>query len=147
MNNEFLPYFITEEIYPIKESDKSNSPAKEVLHQESNNSSTSEESPINYELIVITGNINDQDKELLMNVLKAVKVNLARTLIKSETPNDLDTYTKLLVFEDNPNVEYYQVVKSDKGEKLHSKPLSVFHADRNEKIALWNALKNWFNIQ
>ena len=154
MSDDFLPYFITEDLYLIKETvqvEKSSPSASATTPQAETDVREVAEAPQliapkeHYDIIVVTGAINEQDKVLLTKVLEAVAINITDAKLIAEAPNPTVSFAKMLVFNEGPS-QLYTPSKTEQGEVLYSKPLSALHASREDKLQLWNALKSWFAI-
>jgi DNA polymerase III psi subunit len=149
MSSDYLPYFITEELYLVKENVPNEPVGKDNVEKPDSNPSTEEndiQTPIHHSIIVVTGSISSEDHSLLTKVLEAVKVNIGDTHLLTTAPEMHITFDKMMVFDDNATQARYEPSPTKQGDVLYSRSLSSLHSSKEEKIKLWNALKSWFNI-
>ena len=152
MSSDFLPYFITEELYLVKDSTIDPPQTEKIVEQSgiapAPSPSTDAEKPvsIHHPLIIVSAPMNTMDHSLLSKVLRAVNHHIDEVEIVETMPTAKVTFDKMLVFLPASNQPLYQPYQTDQGEQLHAAPLSTFHDNQQEKLKLWNALKSWFKI-
>ncbi|MEP0369186.1 MAG: hypothetical protein ABJN36_00560 [Cyclobacteriaceae bacterium] len=176
IEDENLHRLFTEEIYVLDEAEKA-APIAEKPAQEKVTAPVVEE-PVNeapeapapakaeepaptmqkpapveiHDLIVLVLPMNAQDKELLHNLLKAIKKTEADIKLISSYSEFKDNCKKLLSFgylnelkhQIDGSLETYKVMKLDDKEMLISAPLSALHNDKSAKGALWKCLQEMF---
>lgn len=107
---------------------------------------------VSHDIVVMVLPMNSKDKELLINLLKAIgKTEKDVHLINSFSQLNME-YKKLLSFGylnelryklDLP-LENYKKTTHETGEILIASPLSSLHDNRAEKGALWKCLQEMF---
>jgi DNA polymerase III psi subunit len=105
-----------------------------------------------HELIVLVLPMNAQDKELLQNLLKAIKKTEADIKLINSYADFKGNCKKLLSFgylnelkhQIDDSLEPYKVIKNQDKEMLISTPLSALHNNKPAKGALWKCLQEMF---
>lgn len=149
MSDHFLPYFITEDLYLINEpkTTYTKEQPEAVTSQEKSIPDDPIKEPKHHPIVVISGSMSAEDQTLLTKVLEAVSVKITDVHILENTAFLSGiTFDKMLVFQQTKDKALYSPAKSSQGEVLYSKPLAQLHTSREDKLLLWNALKNWFTI-
>ena len=89
-------------------------------------------------------------KELLAKILSAVSVTMDEIIIMETFPEGDYTIGKMICFGSAPDTsdrQHFEVSKIFGGEILLAPSLIDVSKSRDEKMKLWNALKNWFSIK
>lgn len=148
MDENYLPYFIDEQIFIVDErSGNSALESKEDI-QESPKPEIIAEVVI-IPLLVLTGPLTSEDRALFSKILGALGKNINEVTI-IENPNQLlPSYEKLIIFGDHlvdgTNQSYYSIIDNSTS-WLRSNALSEIANSKEEKTKLWKALQLWFNI-
>jgi hypothetical protein len=175
IEDENLKYFITEDIFilnePAPEYENSKTPLieKEEMVMETKPEITVHvemeskiESPVIppisaepeeiHDLIVLVLPMNSKDKELLINLLKAIQKIEADVKLINSFSDFKGNFKKLLSFgylnelkhQLDASMEPYQCINNKEQEVLIASPLSALHDNKAEKTALWNCLQKMF---
>lgn len=105
-----------------------------------------------HDLIVLVLPMNTQDKELLQNLLKAIKKTEADIKLISSYSEFRGNCKKLLSFgylnelkhQIDSSLKPYKCIKKSDMEILISAPLSALHNDKAAKGTLWKCLQEMF---
>lgn len=145
---ENLHHFISDQLFRVKEDiDEENKAVP--LEQEHTKEliDTPKGKEDQKELLIITQELSPEESETLNKIIGAVGLTNDQISIESDS-SQTEGHHKHLNFEvdANTNTELYKVIKQDYAEIMACPPLSQIHRDREEKLKLWNALKEWFNL-
>ena len=151
MNSEDLNFLSGEQIFILSDSEKKSTVPEEklVAPEEKSAEPANVEIPQHYEFLVITENLGPELKTLLGKILSAVSIKLDQVQVVNEAPARKWTVDKLICFGPSAILqgeENFKVVKNFGGEVLFAPPLADISKSRDEKMKLWNALKDWFSI-
>ncbi|MFT4737599.1 MAG: DNA polymerase III psi subunit [Cyclobacteriaceae bacterium] len=160
-DDSFLPYFINETLYVLKDEkissiDSTHSEDSDVqeymaLKKTTDTAPTQEVPkkeealPTHYGFIVVSEEFSDQSLQLLEKVLSALKITLDQIQQMNTSPQKDVSFDRMLVFGDS-TVSKYEVLKNEAGAVMYCASLQVLATDRDEKLLLWNALKSWFGL-
>ncbi len=156
---EHIPFFITEQLFVLDDSDTSEKPSVEKPSEQGQpaveeapqpTAATKVEEPevLQADIIVVCDKYTPAEKELLSKILGAVKVDINDVLLIEGQPIQTLVYERLIVFGDlsvaETGPERYAAASDKKW--LRASTLSELSASQEEKMKLWNALKSWFGI-
>lgn len=146
---EYLKYFITEEIYilPPKEDNKPENPSPGLNKDAAPQPPEVESDTRKYPATIISPELNEDEKKLLIAILGAVKLD----------PNDVqhinncnvNSADRVLVFGNFPEKQHlpkYQILMEDGKKLLIADELKIIKRDISKKQMLWTALQQMFSI-
>ena len=119
--HNFLPHFISEEIYLLDESPSS-------LERKT--------------IVMVDGPMSDADKQFLLKIFSAVSISPQQLIIyeTSHTPDVLAG--EIFYFGNTPEkAEMYQVTPQGEVQIIYCHSLSELAADQDQKRKLWEVLK------
>lgn len=163
IDKKHLKYVITEDLYLAKDqnsaviSEASKTASEEISGvSEKDDPEESSKEPIqksenvrpskNAWLLVATRTLNESEKELLDKILDAVNVKEEDYELEVGSTKMITSYKKAIIFSSQEVGTFYQVGNYKGTELLSARPLSEMIHSKEEKMKLWNALKNWFKI-
>ena len=164
MEDQYLPFFITEDLYLldeiIPEAVKETPPAPVVEEKAEKKQETSvvEEPPAAiapptvHELAIWSPPLTAEDKELLVKILAAIKEDFKKAKLMEGINAYEPHYHKLLCFGYQKELElklgasvpFYEPTKVSDRQILVSVAPAELHTDKNEKGRLWTALQEMF---
>ncbi|WP_421889531.1 hypothetical protein [Marinoscillum sp.] len=163
MEDQYLPFFITEDLYLLDEiipESVKETPTAPVVEEEveTHEESVVEEPPatiappIVHELAIWSPPLTAQDKELLVKILAAINEDFKKAKLMEGINAYEPHYQKLLCFgyqkelelKLGTTVEFYQPTKVADRQILVSAAPADLHTDKNEKGRLWTALQEMF---
>ena len=167
MDNDYLPLFITEDVFIVKETQQSgNAPAKDVQTPASTDSKAEEpivkpippapkpkqEEQKIHELAIWTPPLTNEDKTLLTKILQAIKEDFHSAHVMEGISSYSPHYQKLLCFGYQKELELkigqslslYQPSDHASQQILVSVAPSELHGDATQKKRLWEALQKMF---
>jgi len=129
--------FITEEIFILNEDTPTLSKVENPTIQES------------YKLGIVAGDIAEEEKVLLGNILDALKVEKEDILQGEEV--QLEKSNRWIIFATNyvmnsVSLEYYKPTTIQTASVLLAQPLSMLRDSQEQKQKLWKALKQLFDM-
>lgn len=157
MEEAHLKFFLTEELYLLPEDQKKAPVQPEVTAKPVAASETSSlalepvahEIAVKHAIIVVSEPLNQEEKDLMNNILKAVNINPTQVHHIEGQPTSSLSYDKLIVFGafeiEGVTSDYYHVTRTTQM-SLRARPLSEVNGNREEKTRLWNSLKTWFGL-
>ncbi|MBV6645724.1 MAG: DNA polymerase III subunit psi [Cyclobacteriaceae bacterium] len=107
--------------------------------------------PTHYDFVVVTDSLTNNDEELLKKILKAINLTLEQVAV-FQGPVKLEfSFERLLCFGpitqinglNATAISNYQIDEIENGQLLLSTSLLKLQESKDEKIALWSALKKW----
>ncbi len=130
--------FITEEIFLL-----------DIIPSVKNDTKEHSESAT-YSLSAITGYISKEEKNLLENILSALKLPNKDVLRADEV--NIELCQKWIIFDTSYQVgttqlDFNKPTEIQNTTYILAKPLSVLLKSQEEKLKLWEALKELFEIQ
>lgn len=159
IEDHYLPFFITEQVYLLKEPVPLESVPKESVIENVEKPTEIVQEPIPtiptpkiYDLAIWTPPLTKADRELLTKILKAIKkdFNLAFLMegINSYQPHYRELlcfgYQKELELKLGSLAELYQPTNISDKKVLVSMAPADLQSDKNEKALLWEALQKMF---
>lgn len=164
IDEDHLPYFITEDIYLVKET--SNEPAEKPSNSTANPSVVNEPvepvvaaptsppapEPAIHELAIWSPPLTAADKELLVKILAAIKKDFHQAYLMQGINAYEPHYKKLLCFgyqkelylKLSKSVSFYEPTEISGREILVSVSPAELHSDPAQKKRLWEALQQMF---
>lgn len=163
IEDQFLQHFITEDIFIVEEQNYSNrkeisSPtqANEPDPEPISKPDSKEPNPVNkiYDLAIWTPPLTTKDRELLINILKAIKKDFSEALLMEGIVSYQPHFKTLLCFGYQKELELktgkqmpiYQPVELENRVFLVSALPADLHVSKNEKSRLWTALQTIFSV-
>ena len=148
--SEFLPYFISEPIYLVKEEtsvaetplEPAPEPDNKVREPEPTYQTEAKAAVphINYAFFANVG--NDQEQILLDKIIQACALPTSSYKIKPLEALSGFTFDKAIIFDNSKN-SFYKPETHTKGHIMYARTLSVLSQSIEDKKALWAALKDY----
>ena len=149
IDSDNLKHLINEEIYLINKPiyKEKEEPITQVKEPESSNRPIADETQ--YDLVVWTTPLSENDKELLSKMLNAINFSIDDTKVIEGVDSFTSNYKKLLCFgyskelgeHLNKSIEEFKLLETEQKSVLCAPALSQFHSNNEFKKKLWDALK------
>lgn len=162
MEDQYLPFFITEDVFILNEPNESASASgiitEKTARKETKTEVVEEPSAIPptpleiHELAIWTPPLTKADRELLTNILKAIKKDFSTIFLMEGINSYQPNYHQLLCFGYHQELELklgsridmYQPVTAANQKVLASVAPENLQTDKNQKALLWEALQKMF---
>lgn len=141
---EYLKYFITEDIYLIKDDRRISTPQKSRDDFENTEKELKKEIKVKQaQLGVIVEPCSKQETDLLKAILGSLNLS-DNNIVLVANRKEVDA-EKLIIFEENP-ASAYQIIKEGSSQIIRSHLLVELLKDIDKKRKLWGSLKQMFGL-